>query len=97
MKKQIALAAAAHICPAFDGSKAHVGGNATGNSSTVYVENRLVCRTGDELACQSSNKNKITGGSGSVFIEDQPVARIGDSTAHGGTIIAGGSITVHIS
>ena len=95
MKKQIALEKAKHLCPATDGpTKAHIGGNAIGSSSTVYIEDKLVCRKGDELMCNSPNRDKITGGSSSVLIEGQPVARIGDTTGHGGTIIFGGSVTV---
>ncbi len=97
MGKQIALEKAYHTCPASDGNKPHIGGNATSNSSSVYIENKLVCRKGDELSCNSPKKDKICSGSGSIFIEGAPIARIGDSTEHGGTVTVGGSVTVFIS
>ena len=85
------------VCPQSDGNKPHGMTLSKKAASSVFVENKKICRKGDELKCSSSpKKNEITSGSSSVFVEDKPIAFLGSSTSHGGSITMGCSTSVFI-
>lgn len=78
-----------HTCPAYDGDDPHVGGPVQSGSSNVFIENKMSCRVGDQMRCNSPSVDTVTKGSSSVFINGKAAARIGDTSAHGGRIVEG--------
>ena len=89
MSKPIVTIQCYHTCPASDGSKPHVGGPTLQGSSNVFVQNKMVCRIGDQAQCNSPSIDIINSGSSSVFINGKGAARKQDQTAHGGVINEG--------
>ena len=51
-----------HICPLFDGPKAHVGGVVSRGSSTVFINNFPAARQGDTIN-EAGSPNSIVMGS----------------------------------
>jgi uncharacterized Zn-binding protein involved in type VI secretion len=58
-----------HICPQFDGPKAHAGGMVVKGSGKVFINYLPAARLGDEIA-EFGRPNKITGGFDKVKIAD---------------------------
>src|SRR5262245_12946573 len=73
----------AHICPASDGPKPHVGGTILKGSLTVKIGNKPAARVGDVAECKSPAPNAVAKGEMTVLIGD-----MGMGSAGGG---AGGS------
>lgn len=85
-----------HICPSVTGTVPHVGGPVLPpGCPTVLIEGQPAARLGDMASCAGPPDSIITGSS-TVLIGGMPAARVGDSTAHGGTIMPPGSVTVLI-
>jgi uncharacterized Zn-binding protein involved in type VI secretion len=56
-----------HVCPLFDGPKAHVGGVVSKGSSKVFINGLPAARQGDQII-ESGPANSISGGSLKVDI-----------------------------
>lgn len=77
-----------HTCPAYEGTKPHVGGPINSGAGTVKIGGLNAARKGDSCVCNGP-PDTITGGSGTVYICGSNAARMGDGTAHGGRIVQG--------
>jgi uncharacterized Zn-binding protein involved in type VI secretion len=78
-----------HVCPAFTGSLAHVGGPVLPSGvPTVLIGGQPAAGVGDLCAC-AGPLDIIARGSITVRIGGKPAARSGDQTAHGGVIVSG--------
>jgi len=85
-----------HVCPMSDGPKPHVGGPILPpGCPTVLIGGLPAARSTDMATCVGS-PDTISMGSSTVFIGGMPAARVGDMTAHGGTILPPGCLTVII-
>ena len=89
MSKPAARVGDQHVCPLFDGPKAHVGGPVLPpGQDTVLIGGLPAARVGDLCTCASA-PDTIAMGCATVLIGGKPAARMGDSTAHGGTVVVG--------
>lgn len=80
-----------HLCPMFDGPKAHVGGPILPTGClTVLIGGLPAARVGDLATCVSLAPDSILPpGAPTVLIGGKPAARMFDKTTHGGTISEG--------
>jgi uncharacterized Zn-binding protein involved in type VI secretion len=75
-----------HVCPAFNGPVAHVGGPILPPCcTTVKIGGQCAARVDDMVACVG-HPAFIVEGSNSVSIAGMGAARMGDPTSHGGAI-----------
>jgi len=79
----------AHVCPASDGPKPHVGGPVLPPCcTTVKICGMPAARVGDKATCVGA-PDTIAMGSATVRIGGMNAARLGDTTLHGGKITTG--------
>ena len=83
------------VCPMVTGVVPHVGGPIIGpGSSTVLTPLGPVSLLGDLTTCVGP-PGVIVLGSMTVLIEGRPVTLVGTSlTAHGGTVVGPGAVTI---
>lgn len=84
-----------HVCPMVTGVVPHVGGPINKGEPTVMIGYMPAARLGDTLICVGP-PDVIVKGSFTVKIGYMPAARLTDTTAHGGTIMGPGCVTVMI-
>lgn len=99
MGKPAATLGDMHTCPMVTPGTPpvpHVGGPISGpGCPTVLIGGRPAAVIGDVAVCVGPLSN-IMMGSTTVLIGNKPAARVGDPTAHGGTIVGPGVVTVLI-
>jgi len=81
-----------HICPLYDGTKPHIGGEISECVERVLIEGQPAAVVGSKCDCKSPSPNTIISGSSKVIVAGYGIARTGDSTSHGGRVIASGMI-----
>jgi uncharacterized Zn-binding protein involved in type VI secretion len=85
-----------HTCPMVTGVVPHVGGPILPPcSATVLIGGKFAARVGDQATCVGP-PDVIAVGSTTVLIDNKFAARVGDQTAHGGSIVGPGCLTVLI-
>lgn len=86
-----------HTCLAVTGLVPHVGGPLLpAGAATRTLIGGLPAAVVGTLATCAGGPATVIKGSSTVQIEGRPAARVGDSTAHGGTIMPPGCLTVEI-
>lgn len=88
-----------HLCPMQTPAVVpipHVGGPIVGPGvPNVLIEGMPAAVVGDMCICVGPPATIVTGSTG-VLIAGRPAARLGDPTAHGGSIVGPGAVTVII-
>jgi len=77
-----------HVCPAYSGKTAHVGGPIVVGVPTVIIGGMPAATLGSQCVCNGPPDVVVMGSAG-VMIGGKPAARMGDSCAHGGKIVVG--------
>lgn len=80
-----------HSCPAYEGTKPHIGGAIIEGSPDVLIEGKGAARMGDKAVCQAGAPDIVIEGAAMVLVNGKPAAMLGSKTAHGGVVVTGAS------